>query len=151
VLSTVMCSYCPVCDQFVKNLDVCSESEYHRDDYYDYYETEPEPEYTFHLDEKLSSDAIWYDGKVRTRSESSSHRYTTVITEVKKIIDKIEVTKGKPEKVRLFEIVLLIFKENKWILKNKKLADIIIVKIDEFASDSPEFKYLASFKYQLFG
>ncbi len=165
-----MGSYCPVCDQFVENLDVCSEGEYHRDDYdpscdyerypmrdfskwyrYEEPEPEPEPEPTFHLDDELSSDAIWYDGKVRTRSKSKQHRSNIVAAEVRKILNKIESTRGKPEKVKLFEIILLIFKENKWMLKNKGLADITIVKIDEFVMDSPEFRYLKSFKYQLFG
>jgi len=115
------------------------------------YEPEPEPEYTFHLDEKLSSDAIWYYGKVRTRSKSKQHRSNIVATEVRKILNKIEVTPGKQEKVRLFELILLIFKANKWMLENKKMANITLVKIDEFSSVSPEFKYLTSFKYQLFG
>lgn len=156
-----MGSYCPVCDQFVENLDVCSEGEYHRDDYDQYpmrdfskwyrYEPEPEPEHTIHLDEQLSSDAIWYDGKVRTRSKSKQHRSNIVATEVRKILNKIEITPGKQEKVRLFELILLIFKANKWILENKGLAGITVVKIDEFAKDSPEFRYLTTFKYQLFG
>ena len=141
-----MGSYCPVCDQFVENLDVCSEGEYHRDDYY---ADEPEP--TIHLDEQLSSDAIWYDGKVRTRSKSRQHRSNIVATEVRKILNKIEVTPGKQEKVRLFELILLIFKANKWMLENKGLADISVVKIDEFVRDSQEFRYLTTFKYQLFG
>ena len=160
-----MGSYCPVCDQFVENLDVCSEGEYYRDDYYadeydqypmrDFsnwyrYEPEPEPEPTFHLDDKLSSDAIWYYGKVRTRSKSKQHRSDIVATEVRKILNRIEVTQGKPEKVKLFEIILLIFKANKWILENKGLANITVVKIDEFVRDSPEFRYLTTFKYQLF-
>ena len=160
-----MSSYCPVCDQFVENLDVCSEGEYHRDDYYadeydqypmrDFskwyrYEPEPEPESTFHLDEELSSDAIWFQREIRTRSKSKSHRSNIVIDKVRKIIDKIEVTYDKIEKVRLFEIVLLIFKENRWILKNKKLTDITVAKIDEFTKDRPLFSYLKTFKYQLF-
>ena len=160
-MCVIMGSYCPVCDQFVDNLDVCSEGEYHRDDYDQYpmrdfskwyrYEPEPEPELTFHLDEKLSSDAIWFQREIRTRSKSKQHRSNIVITEVRKIIDKIEIAHVKSEKVRLFELILLIFKENKWMLKNKGLADITILKIDEFVRDSSNFRYLTSFKYQLFG
>ena len=165
--STNMGSYCPVCDQFVENLDVCSHGEYHRDDYYadaydhypmrdfsGWYRYEPEPEqgFTFHLDEKLSSDAIWYDGKVRTRSKSKQHRTDIVAAEVRKILNKIEITHGKSERVRLFELILLIFKDNKWILKNNnKLADVVVHKIDVFSDYSHSFRHLKSFKYQIFG
>jgi hypothetical protein len=119
-----MGSYCPVCNQFVGNLDVC-------DGVYG-------PE--FHIDDK-----------VQTRSKSKQHRSSIITGEILKILNRVEAAPSKIEKVKLFENILIIFNDNKWILKNnKKLSDVIILKINEFSSDSPEFRYLASFKYQLF-
>jgi len=156
-----MGSYCHVCDQFVENLDVCSEGEYHRDDYERYpmrdfskwYRYEPPeedfPEQT--LEEKLSSDVFWYQTKVRTRSKSEEHRKKVVSEEVRKLLNNIEYIYDKTEKVRLFEKILIIFKENKYILKNNKLAEVTISKIDTFSDYSSEFRHLKSFKFQLFG
>ena len=159
-----MGSYCPVCDQFVENLDVCSEGEYHRDDYYadeydqypmrdfsNWYRYEPEPVLELSLDEKLRSDQIWYQREIRTRSKSKKHREGIVCEEIIKLVNKIEITPCKSEKVRIFETILLIFKDNKYILKNNKnLSDTTIHKIDAF-SDNQSFRHLKSFKYQIFG
>jgi len=163
--SLEMGSYCHVCDQFVNNVDVCcSEEEYHRDDpYYDYerypmrdfsgwYRYEPpthEPDQT--LNEKLSSDAIWYQREIRTRSKSEKHRTDIIIDEVRRLLDTIDVAYETLEKVRIFENIILIFKDNKWIFKNKKLFDIVMHKIDTFSEYSSDFSHLKSFKYQLFG
>lgn len=163
--STAMGSYCPVCDQFVENLDLCSEGEYHRDDYYadeydqypvrdfsNWYRYEPEPVLELSLDEKLRSDQIWYQREIRTRSKSKKHREGIVCEEIRKILNRIEVTPEKLKKVALFEQILIIFKNNKWVLKNnKKLADITIHKIDIFSEYSTYFSHLKSFKYQIFG
>jgi len=135
-----MGSYCPVCDQFVENLDVCSHGEYHRDDY----------EQTF--DEKLISDEIWYQGEVRTRSKSKKHREEIIYGETNKLISMMGKTSETHEKIYLFEKFLVIFKNNKWILENnKKLAEAISHKINVFSNHSQEFRHLKSFRYQLFG
>ena len=123
-----MGSYCPVCDQFVENLDVCAQGEYHRDD------------------------EVWYQGEVRTRSKSKKHRTNIIVNEVLRLLNVIDITSEKPEKVSLFEQILIIFKNNKWVLKNNKnLSDVISHKIDVFSDYSQDFRHLKSFKYQLFG
>ena len=157
-----MGSYCPVCDEFVENLDVCSKGEYHRDDPSCDYErypmrdfskwyTPPEPEPETTLTEKIADDEVWFQSEVRTRSKTFKHRKDMVIETINKLITKIGVTYEKVDKIKLFEEILLIYKNHKWILKNKALANVTILKIDEFSDDSAEFNYLKSFKYQLFG
>lgn len=162
-----MGSYCHVCDQFVENLDVCSRGEYHRDDYdpscdyerypmrdfSNWYRYEPEEEiYEQTFEEKLTSDEVWYQREIRTRSKSKKHRDEIICAEIRKILNIIERTSGIREKVALFEEILLIFKDNKYILKNNKsLSDTTIHKIDTFSEHNSEFIHLKSFKYQIFG
>lgn len=136
-----MGSYCHICDQFVENLDVCSRGEYHRDDY--------EPARP--LEEQLEDDVIWYQNEIRTRSKSQCHRQSVVSTEVSKILYEVGDESDNFEKIILFEQILIIFKENKWILKDGNLSNLIISKLDSFSNYSPEFTHLKSFKYQLFG
>ena len=139
-----MGSYCPVCDQFVENLDVCSRGEYHTP-------PEPEPE-PLSLEEKLTSDEIWYQREIRTRSKSRKHREGIIYVEISKIIASLERTAEKQGKVALFEEILIIFKNNKGFIKNhKNLANVTIQKIDTFSEYSSEFNHLTSFKYQIFG
>jgi hypothetical protein len=54
---------------------------------------------------------------------------------------------SKDDKVRAFEDIIIILKDNKFLLEHDYISKVINHKIDEF---SEEYEHLKSFKYQLF-
>jgi hypothetical protein len=134
-----MGSFCPVCNQFVENLDVCED---YYSEYTPYecspYEPEPPPP------PQSVSDF--------TRSKTSKIRLQEMSMSIKPLLDSIDVTDGIENKLEIVREIYKHVEANIHAVRTApKLNDICKSKLVEFLRDYPkEAGFLFHIKNKLF-
>jgi hypothetical protein len=170
----IMGSFCPVCDQFVNNLDDCELPYGGAPAPNYYYPSSPTyvPSSPTFFQENLDvlenpyyvppllpakfrrSLPIFFCGfppAYTTRSNTMRVRTRDIQQKISPLLREVGITRGVENKLEIVDKIYVILKDNMDVLKkNVKLYDISKSKLDEFIEKYPEAGYLKTLRHQMF-